>query len=73
MKHVDRGKHLIQIIGRDDLHVRPEDLVAGSVIVVPMGVDDVSYRLVGELLDSSTKARAAAGEVPESTTRTSCR
>src|SRR5215831_13572667 len=51
MKHVDRCKHLIEIIGGDDLHLRSENLVTSRMIVVPMRVDDVSDRLVGELLD----------------------
>src|SRR5258706_16418657 len=51
MKHVDRCKHLMDMIGPDDLHFRPEDLVAIRVVVMPMRVDDVSYRLVSEFLD----------------------
>src|SRR5215471_8465370 len=61
MKHVDRCKHLMQIICSDDLNFRPEDLVACSVIVMPMCVDDVSYRLVSELLDIFNEGPGSRG------------
>jgi hypothetical protein len=44
-------KHLgMEIIGRDDLHFRPEDLVAGRVIAMKMRVVEVEPLLDDRLV-----------------------